>query len=49
MGRLSEIVQVSLSCKCIYGNIQELINQLDQLPDTYVLKYVVSAHKEIVL
>ncbi|GLV33957.1 uncharacterized protein CBL_11160 [Carabus blaptoides fortunei] len=49
LDRLAQAIQVALATHCIYGNTQDLLNQLDQLPDNRLLKIVINTHKQIVI
>lgn len=46
LDRYAQAVQVALYAKCVYGNLEELINQLCQLPPNKLLNIVISTHKQ---
>lgn len=46
LDRFAQAVQVSLSTKCVYGKIDDLINQLQQLPFNKLMSIIINTHKE---
>lgn len=46
LDRYAQAVQVALYTKSVYGNLEELINQLCQLPHNKLLSIVINRHKQ---
>ncbi|KAJ3662617.1 hypothetical protein Zmor_006956 [Zophobas morio] len=46
LDRFAQAVQVALSTKCVYGKIDDLIHQLQQLPFNKLMSIVINTHKE---
>lgn len=46
LDRFAQAVQVALSVKCVYGNIDDLFTQLQQLPQNRLLQIVIGTHKQ---
>lgn len=46
LDRYAQAVQVSLYMNCVYGNIEDLMNQLCQLPHNRLLNIVILTHKQ---
>lgn len=46
LDRLAQAVQVCFSASCVYGNLDDLVNQLQQLPQTRLLDIVVHKYQE---
>lgn len=46
LDRFAQAVQVSLSANCLYGNIEELFIQLQQLPQNRLLHIIIRTHKD---
>ncbi|KAF2903306.1 hypothetical protein ILUMI_02870 [Ignelater luminosus] len=46
LDRFAQAVQVALSVKCVYGNIEDLFTQLQQLPQNRLLHIVIGTHKQ---
>ncbi|RZC39028.1 C7orf26 -like, partial [Asbolus verrucosus] len=46
LDRLAQAVQVALSVNCVYGKIDDLINQLQQFPFNKLMSIVINTHKE---
>ncbi|XP_017776050.1 PREDICTED: uncharacterized protein C7orf26 homolog [Nicrophorus vespilloides] len=45
LDRYAQAIQIALFGKCIYGNVNELVNQLSQLPQNKLLGIVIYIHK----
>lgn len=46
LDRYAQAVQVALSLNCIYGNVEDLISQLQHLPQTNLLKIVIGTYQQ---
>lgn len=46
LDRYAQAVQVSLYTNCVYGNLEDLTNQLCQLPHNKLLSIVIGRHKQ---
>lgn len=46
LDRFAQAIQVSLSTNCVYGKIDDLMNQLQQLPFNKLMSIVINTHKE---
>lgn len=46
LDRFAQAVQVSLFVNCVYGNVDDLMNQIQQLPPTKLFKIIVSTYKQ---
>lgn len=46
LDRLAQAVQVCFSAGCVYGNLDDLVNQLQQLPKTKLLDIVMNTYQE---
>lgn len=46
LDRFAQAIQVALFVKCVYGNVDDLIYQLKQLPPTKLFKIIVSTYKQ---
>lgn len=47
MDRFAQAIQVALSVNAVYGHLDDLFNQLNQLPYNKLLSIVVGVHKQI--
>ncbi|XP_069701611.1 integrator complex subunit 15 isoform X1 [Periplaneta americana] len=45
LDRLAQVIQVALVTHCVYGNIQELLSQLELLPENRLLRIVIKTHR----
>lgn len=46
LDRFAQAVQVALYRKCVYGNLEDLFNQLSQLPQSRLLHVIINTHKQ---
>lgn len=46
LDRYAQAVQVALFVNCVYGNVDDLMNQLIQLPHDKLLEIVITTHKQ---
>lgn len=46
LDRFAQAVQVALYRKCVYGNMDDLFNQLSQLPQSRLLHVIINRHKQ---
>lgn len=46
LDRFAQAVQVCLSVNCVYGNVEDLVHQIQQLPPTKLLKIIVSTYQQ---
>ncbi|XP_971716.2 integrator complex subunit 15 [Tribolium castaneum] len=46
LDRFAQAVQVALATKCVYGKIDDLMSQLQQLPFNKLLSIIINTHKE---
>lgn len=47
LDRQAQAIQVALYVKCVYGKVDELVNQLQMLPYNKSMKIVINTHKQI--
>ncbi|KAK4877287.1 hypothetical protein RN001_009793 [Aquatica leii] len=45
LDRFAQAIQVALSINCVYGNMEDLFYQLQQLPQNRLLRIVIHTHK----
>lgn len=46
LDRFAQAVQVSLFVNCVYGNVDDLIHQIQQLPSTKLFKIIISTYQQ---
>lgn len=46
LDRFAQAVQVSLFVNCVYGNVDDLMHQIQQLPPTKLFKIIVNTYQQ---
>lgn len=46
LDRFAQAIQIAFSVSCVYGNVDDLVNQLHLLPQTKLLKIVVMTYQQ---
>lgn len=46
LDRFAQAVQVSLFVNCVYGNVDDLMHQIQQLPSTKLFKIIVGTYQQ---